>query len=150
MPYSNLPIFTANINTENVFLTGATAWNYSAMTSSNTAYILSAGTNGARVTSVIFSTNDSAAENAYLLLDFKGQGTSVTVLGLVNVPLSAGTGAGVIVVDGLSASVTVGIPIDNNGKRFIHLGPGDYLRCGVDTNQTSGKMLQATCMYENY
>jgi hypothetical protein len=150
MSFSNVPIFTQGVFTATAFLSGATAWVYSSMTSTNTAYIMSAGTNGSRVTSVIFSTNDSATENAYLLLDPKGTGASLSVIGLINVPLSAGTGAGVIVVDALASNVTVGLPIDNNGKRFVHLGPSDYLRAAVDTNQTSAKSLGITCMYENY
>ncbi len=147
---SNVPIFTSGITTSTTTLSAATAWTPSTNTTTNLSTLVTAGVNGSRVTSVILATTDTAANNVFLVLDPAGAGTSMGIIGQVNVPISAGTAASVLTVDGLSSTVSVGLPIDNNGKRFLHLAPNDKLRIGVVGNMTAAKVLFASAQYENY
>jgi hypothetical protein len=147
---ANQPTFTTTIKTASSSTTAATAWTVSGSTTTNLVSLLTASGNGCRVTSMIFSTTDSAAVNAFIVLNGNGGAGTLSVVGQVNIPLTSGTVASVLAVDGLNPSVTVGLPIDNNGKRFIHMETGDVLYIGVVATMTSGKILQATVMYEQY
>ena len=150
MANSNVPMFTQAVKTAGAILNAASAWTPSNTVSTNLVSIMQAGANGARVTSLIFSTTDSAANNVFLVLDVGGAGTNLVILGQVNVPITSGTIASVLSVDALSSTVTVGLPIDNNGKRIIQLGVSDKLWMGVVANMTAAKVLFASCQYENY
>jgi hypothetical protein len=68
----------------------------------------------------------------------------------VDVPLTSGTAATKPVVDLLSPATTPGLPVDNNGKNFIHLQAGDVLYVGLVAGMSAGKTLFVTAQYENY
>lgn len=96
-----------------------------------------AATYGGRVESLTAVTDDTVTVNVFVYI-FRG--STVIPLGLVNVPLSSGnTNAARFNVDFLDGVNIVGLPIDNNGKRYIPLMGGDVLKCGALANLTSGK-----------
>ena len=150
MSYSNVPIFTQAIKTASASLSAASAWTPAVNSTTNLVALVTGGTNGSRVTSIILATTDTAANNVFLVLDPGGAGTALAILGQVNVPLQSGTTASVLAVDALSSTVTGGLPVDNNGKRFIHLAATYKLYISVVGAMTAGKVLFAAAQYENY
>jgi hypothetical protein len=150
MSNSNVPAFTQTLRSASTAITSGIFWNVSATSTTNLTQIIAATGNGCRVTSLIFSTTDSAANNIYLVLNGGGGGGTLSIVGQVNVPLTSGTTASVLSVDALSPTVTVGLPIDNNGKRFIHMETNDILYVGLVASMTSGKIFTSTATYEQY
>lgn len=96
-----------------------------------------AGSSGGRVESLTAVTDDTVTSNVFVYIL---RSATVIPLGLVNVPLSSGnTNAARFNVDFLDGVNIVGLPLDNNGKRYIPLMANDVLKCGVLANLTSAK-----------
>jgi hypothetical protein len=150
MANSNVPMFTQKIHTASANTTSGLLWTPSASTTTNLVSLFTAGTNGSRVTSIVFATTDSAANNVFLILNGGGGAGTLSIVGQVNVPLTSGTAGSILAVDALLSTVTVGLPTDNNGKKFIHMEAGDILYYGFVANMTSGKIFYATAMGEDY
>lgn len=106
-------------------------------------------THGGRVESLTAVTDDAAVPplvHVYIL-----NGAEVTPLGTVSVPVSSGnTLAAKLNVDFLDGVNIVGLPIDNNGKRYIPLKGGDILKCGVIGNLTAAKACWVQGSGSNY
>jgi hypothetical protein len=114
----------------------------------NAATIVTAGASGARVYSLMASTDDTVTVNVFL---FIYNGTTVQPLGLVNVPLSSGnTNAARFPVDFLNPSNLPGLPLDNTAKPYIELGPNDVLKCGALANLTAAKTCWVTAQGAQY
>ena len=129
--------------------TGA-AWTISLTVTTNLATLFTANANGARITSLLLASTDSAAVNTFLVLNPGGSG-NLTILSLVNVPITSGTAAAApSAVDALSKTTLPGLPLDNYGKPYLHLGPNDILYVGVLAAMTANKILFATAMAEQY
>jgi len=150
MSNTNVPMFTAAVKTAAAVSSAGSAWTPSSSTTTNLISLVTAGSNGSRVTSLILSTTDTSANNVYLVLNAGGAGGVLSIIGQVNVPIGAGTVASTLSVDALLSTTVVGLPIDNNGKRYIHMQASDVLYFGTIASVTSGKILFATAMYENY
>jgi len=67
----------------------------------NGVAIYTAGANGSRVTGLIFSTSDTAANDVFL---YVYSGATVIPIGQINVPLSSGNIASTPCVDGLNST----------------------------------------------
>ncbi len=147
---TSTPVFTQTPLTAAATQTSGSAWTPSGSTTTNLIKILTAGSNGARVTSLIAATTDTAANNLFIVIDAGGNGGNLGIAGQVNVPVTAGTAAGTAATDLLNSATTPGLPVDNNGKNFIHLQANDVLYIGLVTGMTSGKTLFITAQYENY
>lgn len=114
----------------------------------NAATIATAGASGARVNSLMASTDDTVTVNVLL---FIYRGTTVQPLGMVNIPASSGnTNAARFPVDLLDPTNLPGLPIDNTGKRYIELGPNDVLKCGALANLTAAKTCYVTAQGAQY
>ncbi len=150
MSNSNIPMFTQAVKTAGTVLSAASAWTPSNTVSTNLVTLLTAGSNGARVTSLVLSSTDSVTRDVFLVLDVGGAGTNFVILGIVDVLTTSGTVANILAVDALNSTVTVGMPIDNNGKRIIQLGASDKLWIGVAASMTALKIILAAAQYENY
>lgn len=99
-------------------------------TTTNAITVLTAGSNGAIVDSVVASTTSTAAVNLFISI-VDSAGTGVRPIGIVNVPLSSGNVANTLAVDVLNSAVLVGMTVDQNGKRIIRLGASETLRVAV-------------------
>lgn len=127
----------ANVPNGGVALIAASANTVTLGSNTNGATIYTAGTKGGRVESLTAVTDDTVTVNVFLYIY---RSTTVIPLGLVNVPLSSGnTNAARFNVDFLDGVNIVGLPIDNNGKRYIPLMPNDVLKCGALANLTAAK-----------
>lgn len=127
----------ANVLNGGVALIAASANTVTIGVNTNGANAYTAGASGGRVMSLTAVTDDTVTVNVFVWIL---RGATVIPLGLVNVPLSSGnTNAARFNVDFLDGVNILGLPIDNTGKRFIHLMAGDVLRVGALANLTAAK-----------
>ncbi len=105
-------------------------------------------TTGSRIMSILASTDDTVTVNVYLYIL---NGSTVRPLGLVNIPLSSGnTFAARIPVDCLDSANLPGLQIDQNGKRYFDLGPGEVLKATALANLTAAKTCYLTAIGADY
>jgi hypothetical protein len=128
----------ANIPNGGVALIAASANTVTLGSNTNGASAYTAAaTHGGRVEALTAVTDDTVTVNVFVWIL---RGATVIPLGLVNVPLSSGnTNAARFAVDFLDGVNIPGLPIDNNGKRYIPLMGGDILRVGALANLTAAK-----------
>ena len=127
----------ANVPNGGVGLIVASANTVTLGSNTNGATCYTAGASGGRVMSLTAVTDDTVNVNVFVYIY---RGTTVIPLGLVNVPLSSGnTNAARFNVDFLDGINIVGLPIDNNFKRYIPLMPNDVLKVGALANLTAAK-----------
>ena len=139
VPNSGVGSITASSNTVTV---GADA---------NGATIYTAGTSGGRVYVLLASLNDTVAVNLILyILD----GATVLPLGMVLVPASSGNIAATPNVNLLDPSNAtqklLGLPVDENGNRYIPLKASQILKGGALANLTALKILYVTAIGSDY
>lgn len=127
----------ANVPAGNVGVIAASSNTVTLGSNTNAATIYTTGSKGGRCESLTACTDDTVTVNVFV---FIYRSTTVIPLGLVNVPLSSGnTFAARPNVDFLDGINILGLPIDNNGKRYIPLMPNDVLKCGALANLTAAK-----------
>lgn len=112
---------------------------------SNGVAVIHASAAGTRVYSLVASNSDT---NAVSMLVYILNSTTVTPLGIVSVPGSAGNSTTIGNFDVL-ANLT-GLPYDNTGKVYIELGANCYLKVGNTATQTSGKTVYVSAMAADY
>lgn len=117
-------------------------------TLTNAVTIYTAPSTGARVYSLIASTDDTAAVNIRFYI--KSSGGTARPIANVNVPLRSGDIASTLMVDCLNPLVSVGLPIDENGKRYIEMGNGDLLVAHTITAMTALKTAYVTAQGAEY
>lgn len=127
----------ANVPNGGVGVIAASSNTVTLGSNTNGATIYTAGANGGRVNSLTAVTDDTVAVNVFVYIY---RGSTVIPLGLVNVPLSSGnTNAARYNVNFLDGVNILGLPIDNQGNRYIPLMPNDVLKCGALANLTAAK-----------
>lgn len=127
----------ANVPNGGVALIAASANTVTLGSNTNAATIYTAGSQGGRVYSLTGVTDDTVTVNVFL---FIYRGSTVIPIGLVNIPLSSGnTQAAKLNVNFLDGVNIVGLPLDNQGNRYIPLMPNDVLKCGALANLTAAK-----------
>lgn len=111
----------------------------------NGVAIYTGGTYGSIVESLVFSTDDTTAVNAYVYIY---TGTTVKPLGIVNIPIQSGDLGTVANVDALAGSgvTLIGLPINAQGKRYIPLKSGDVLKFSVKAAVTAAKTVYGTAI----
>lgn len=104
-----------------------------------------ATTYGSIVTSLLFSSDDTAAMQAYVYIY---NGSSVRPLGIVNIPIQSGDILTAPNIDGLSGSgiTLIGLPRDSNGKQFIPLEAGEVLKFSMKAAVTATKTVHCTAL----
>jgi hypothetical protein len=150
MSVTSTPVFTQAIKSAAATGAATSAWTPSGSSTTNLINVLTAGANGARVTGLIASTTDTSANDLFIVVNRAGAGGTLGIVGQVHVAASSGTIASTPSVDLLASVNTPGLPVDNNGKPFIHLQAGDVLYIGVVANMTAAKTLFIDAQYENY
>lgn len=131
-----IPI-VSNVPNGGVGLIVASANTVTLGSDTNGATVYTAGSEGGRVESMSAVTDDTVTVNVFVYIL---RTATVIPLGLVNVPLSSGnTNAARFNVDFLDGVNILGLPIDNNGKRYIPLMGGDVLKVGALANLTAAK-----------
>jgi len=138
----------ANVPNGGVGLIAASSNTVTLGSNTNAATVYTAGASGGRIETLSAVTDDTVTVDVYV---FIYRSTTVIPLGLVNVPLSSGnTNAAKYNVDFLDGIAITGLPIDNNGKRYIPLMAGDILKVGAKANLTSAKTVWVQAQGSDY
>lgn len=111
------------------------------------ATLYTASTDDAVVKSLMCRSNDTAAMNVVVAVN---NGSADFVLGVVNVPINAGSTGAIAAVDLLGGTLMPGLPYDQNGKRVLPLAGGYILKVGVLVAITAGKQIDVSSAVEEY
>jgi hypothetical protein len=141
---NQIPVYGITPKTSVGNLNAATAGSMG--TTTNAVTVVTAGTNGCIIDSLVANTTDTAAVNLFVSI-VDSAGTGVRPLGIINVPLNSGNAANVLNVDVLNSTVLVGMTVDQNGKRIIRLGASETLRVSTLANMTAAKNCYVTAQY---
>lgn len=118
--------------------TGAYAIASGAATVTNTLALYTCGADGSKITSIIASSNDTAARDVTV---FMVPASNVPyAITTVTVPITAGTIAATPGVNFLSATNTPGLPVDSDGNPYILCQSGDVIRVGVKTTAVTANL----------
>lgn len=114
-------------------------------TTAKTLYTVA--TNDAVMKSLCITSTDSAARNVQVVLN---DGSTSRVLGTVPVPALSGTDGTQPAVDAFSSSWLPGLPIDQNGKRYLPLASGQVVKVGAVVAVTAAKTIDCIAAVEEY
>lgn len=107
--------------------------------------LVTAGTNGSKVTGVTLATDETSARTIELWVT---RSATNYLLGAANVPIGAGSTAGVNAVDLMG--VIPGLPIDNDGQPYLLLMSGDVLKVSCTGTITAAKTMYAAAVYGDF
>lgn len=113
----------------------------------NMQTLFTAGGDGSIVDSISISSTDTSAKEFFIAIL---NGTTCRPLWAISIPAGSGNSAAVLPVDGLSSTVASSMPIDQNGKRFIRLMPGELLVAAPIATLTSAKSVIFTVVGADY
>ena len=124
---NQIPVYGITPKTSVGILASAGAGSMGSTT--NAVTVVTAGSNGCIVDSLVLNSTSAAIHNIFVfIVDNATPTPNVKPLGIVNVPANSGNQLNVVNVDAISPSVLVGMTVDQNGKRIIRLAPSETLR----------------------
>lgn len=144
---NQIPIYAITPRTAVGILNAATAGSLGSNT--NSVSVITASASGTRVTSMVFSTDDTTAVNVFVFI-LDADGVTVKPIGMVTVAINAGNTAATSNVDGLDSLEVPGMAIDSSGKRYFDLQPNDVLKIACLANMTAAKKLHCTVFAADY
>lgn len=104
--------------------------------------IFTAGANGSKLTGIMVASDDGSATHVLTLVLTRS--ATNYYLGAYTLPVNSGTDGAAPAVDMLNggpAGLIPGLPIDNDGQRYLPLISGDVLKLTFATALTSGKRI---------
>lgn len=122
---------------------------YSLLPADTTTYktLYTAGANDAVVKGLNAVSTDTAARNLVLVVN---NGSADFMLGVVNIPITAGDTGAIASVDLLASALIPSLPLDQNGKRVLPMQSGHILKVGVLVAVTANKQIDVTAVVEEY
>jgi hypothetical protein len=109
--------------------------------------LVTAGANGTKVVAIQFTSTDTSAR----VVNVNITRSAVTVLvGAVNLPTLCGTDGVTPAVDGMGVTLNPGLPIDNDGQKYVFLQSGDTLQINSQTTVTAAKTITATAIHADF
>lgn len=116
----------------------------------NTTKLLTAGSEGSIVKSIIVASDDSSARSISFYISTNA-GTTKFLLFTVPVAATSGVNGSTINVDVLNNAFVQGLPIDQSGRPILPLEANEEIYVGVITAAvTSGRTLYITCNVEDF
>lgn len=109
--------------------------------------IFDPSTEGSRVDSIVFTSDDTAARVALLQIN---NGSVISPLGHINIPAGAGTDGSVAAVSGLNRTNLPWLKIDASGNPYINLNSGMNLEVKFLTTITAAKTVSVSVLGANY
>lgn len=100
--------------------------------------LFTAGTDGSKITGIVASSTDGSATHVLTLVLTRS--ATDYIIGSYTIPINSGTSGSAVNVDLLNggpANLIVGLPVDNDGQKYLFLESGDTLRATFATALTS-------------
>lgn len=130
----------------NVFRDGATI--EGALGSDVNGFIIcTAETLGSIVKNLLISTTETANRD-YFIYTLHEDGSTLCPIGIVNVPLGVGSTTALKAIDAID--YLLGLPVDNQGKKYIPLEPGESLKIACLTDMSVGVVAWVTALIRDY
>lgn len=116
---------------------------------SNTTLLLTAGSEGSVLKSLIVSSDDTSARlvTFYVSTD---SGTTKYWVCSVSIPATAGQTGAIANVDILGSSLVLGLPLDQSGKPVYPMAAAARMYVGVQVAVTAGKFVNVMAVAEDY
>jgi len=113
--------------------------------------VVTAGANGSKIVAVTAASDDTG--NRTFNIYVTRSGTSY-LLGTVTIPTLAGTDGsapGIDILGGGTTNQIPGLPVDNDGQRYILLESGDTLQAALTTGAvTAAKTVHLSAVYADF
>jgi L-serine deaminase len=138
MSLSNLPFFPQSINTVEQTIANSDA--------QTVKTILTAGTNGSKVSMLQATSTDTTARDVILYITISSTNYQI---GQISLPITAGAVDSTPTVNLLNSS-QLQLPVDANGNPFLYLGNGASLTVNAPVTVTSGKTITLLATREDY
>jgi hypothetical protein len=111
---------------------------------SNLKTVVSAGASGSKVCSLSAASDDTSQR--LLQVYITRSGTSYLVVETA-VPAASGSDGSTPAVNLINSTILPGLPVDNDGVRYLFLQSGDTLQVKSTTTVTSGKIVHLASDY---
>src|SRR5437868_186174 len=105
--------------------------------------LMTGGSTGTKIVGLNLANTDTAAKIAQIFLV---RSSTSYLIGSVSVPAGAGNDGSTAAVNALSSAMVPGLPVDNDGNRYLFLQSGDTLTVGVTVAMTSGKLMHCVAV----
>ena len=112
---------------------------------SNLKTVVTAGASGSKVTGVIASSSDTSAKDVQIGVS---RSSTFYPLATATIPITAGQVAGTPGIDLLS--YIPGLPVDNDGQRYLYLESGDTLDAKSLTTVTTAKLISLHSVHGDF
>jgi hypothetical protein len=109
--------------------------------------LYTASADDAVVKSLMCTSSDTAIQNVVVAIN---NGTFDDIIGVVNVPATAGQTGAIAAIDLLSGTLLPGLPYDQNGKRVLPLQGGYTVKVGTLGAVTAAKAISIGGVVEEY
>ncbi len=114
---------------------------------SNKKTACTGGTNGTKLVSLTATSDDTSNRIVQVYIT---RSATHYLFGSVNVPTLAGTDGSAAVVDLLNATNIPGLPVDNDGQRYLYLKNGDTLSVATTTTVTAAKTVTIVAISSDF
>lgn len=114
---------------------------------SNLKTVVTAGANGAKVSSLMLSSSDTSARDVTWGISRSG---TFYPLGTVTVAITAGQIAATPAVNAFALTPCPGLPLDNDGQPYVLLQSGDTLDVKALATVTSTKAITAASTFGDF
>lgn len=109
--------------------------------------IATAGANGSKVVGIQVCSDDTVARVIQFGIT---RAATFILLGSINLPTLAGTDGATAAVDGLDAGKMTGLPVDNDGQRYVFLESGDTFQARMAVTITAAKTVSVTVIQGDF
>jgi hypothetical protein len=114
---------------------------------SNKKTVVTAGANGSKLTALTAASDDTSARVVQVIVT---RSATDYVLASVSVPAASGTDGTAAAVNLINSAILPGLPVDNDGQRYLFLESGDTLAVKSTTTVTAGKTVSAAANFGNF
>jgi hypothetical protein len=118
-----------------------------ALTTTTATTLVTGGTNGTKVESIMVASSDTTARDLVLSVN---NGSTSFPIGIVSIPITAGTVDTVPSVAIFRSAQLPGLAIDANGNPYLYVASGWSLQVAVATAPTSGKQFTVFAQGGNF
>ncbi len=96
---------------------------------------------------VAVTSDDTSARDLMLFIN---TGSTNYLIGIINIPITAGSATSVASVNALNATALPFLRADKDGNRIIVLKTGHTLKCGMKVAATTAKTITVVCTSEDF
>lgn len=114
---------------------------------SNIKTLVTGGTNGTKVESIIVSSTDTSARDVNIYITVSSVNYLLTT---ISIPINSGNANNIAATDILRSTQIPALPFDNKGNKYIYIANGATLGFATTTTVTSGKEIDIFAQGGNF